>query len=264
MSEKIKSPIAIFIVLILVSLSLAGTGFYLLQQEKAKNTELQQQVDDLAIKQKVSETKLEEYKKTISQMELKSKASQDKIDSLAADLKAESAEKEKALDDVKKLTADLERQRRLSSDLDTKLVQAQDDVEKTQAQIKVLEGKRAQLEIKIKELETQTQKLNVQGGVDLGTVVVSPEGTPSAQTQKSKGLEGKILVVNKEYNFVVINLGSRDGVNANDIFSVYNNSNYIGDVKVSKAHDAMSAADFLSSDTKNQISEGDRVAQKTE
>jgi len=267
MSDKVKSPIAIFVVLILVSLSLAGTGFYLLQQEKVKSMSLQQQLDDLTIKQKITETKLEEYKKMISQLELKLKTSQAKIDTMTADLEKETAEKEKVLDEVMKLRVDLDKQKGLRSDLEAKLTQTQKDVEKTQAQIKDLENKKIQLETKIKELETQVQQAKTQAGVDLGTVVVGPEGTPSeqatAQAQQPKGLEGKVLVVNKEYNFVVINLGSRDGVNANDIFSIYHNNNYLGDVKVSKAHDAMSAADFLSSTTKDQISEGDRVVQKT-
>jgi predicted nuclease with TOPRIM domain len=189
---------------------------------------------------------------------------------LNASLEKETAEKENALDDIVKLKSDLEKQKDLRSELETKLTQKQKDVEKTQAQTKDLENKKTELETKIKDLEAQAQQAKTQAGVDLGTVVVGPEGTASIEaatqaqpSQQTKGLEGKVLVVNKEYNFMVINLGSRDGVSANDIFSIYHNNNYIGDVKVSKAHDAMSAADFLSSATKDQVSEGDRVAQKT-
>ncbi|MDD4981039.1 MAG: hypothetical protein PHC54_07270 [Candidatus Omnitrophica bacterium] len=267
MAEKIKSPIVIFIVLIMVSLSLAGTGFYLLQKEKAKTTSLQQQLDELTMKQRITETKLEEHKKAISQLEVKLKTSQAKIDTLTVDLDKETAEKQKALSEVDKLKADLEKQQGLRSDLETKLTQTQKDVEKTKTQLKDLEDRKAQLETKIKDLETQTQKTKAQQqqGVELGTIVVGPEGSPaeaSAVAQKPK-LEGKVLVVNKEYNFVVINLGSKDGVNVEDVFSIYHDNNYIGDVKVGKTHDAMSAADFLSSATKDQVSEGDRVVQKT-
>ena len=69
--------------------------------------------------------------------------------------------------------------------------------------------------------------------------------------------------MNKEYNFAVINLGSKDGVNVNDIFSIYHDNKYIGDVKVGKTHDSMSAADFVSASTKDLVSEGDRAVGKT-
>jgi len=69
-------------------------------------------------------------------------------------------------------------------------------------------------------------------------------------------------VVNKEYNFVVMNLGSRDGVTAGSEFSLYHNNQHVGDVKIEKVHDAMSAAGFLAPETKDKVSEGDRVVQK--
>lgn len=268
MTDKINSPIAIFIVLILVSLSLAGTGFYLLQKEKARSSDLQQQLDDLTIKQRIAETKLEEYKKTISQLELKLKTAQTQIDTLTTALDNETVEKQKALEEVEQLKADLEKQKGFRSDLETKLNETQKDVEKMQAQLKDSEDKKAQLEVKIKELETQAQQARAQG-VELGTIVVGPEDSASSEAvtappaEQVKGLEGKVLVVNKEYNFVVINLGNKDGVNVNDIFSIYHDNKYIGDVKVGKTHDSMSAADFISTSTKDLVSEGDRAAEKT-
>jgi len=62
----------------------------------------------------------------------------------------------------------------------------------------------------------------------------------------------------------VINLGSKDGVNIGDIFSVYRGNKYIGDIKVEKIHDSMSAAELVSSDIKNKIKEGDKVLEKTQ
>ena len=70
------------------------------------------------------------------------------------------------------------------------------------------------------------------------------------------------MVLNKEYNFAVINLGSTDGVNIGDLFSVYHNDKYIGDVKIEKVHDSMSAAGFESTAIKDNISEGDKVTQQ--
>ncbi|PIP20182.1 MAG: hypothetical protein COX40_06180 [Candidatus Omnitrophica bacterium CG23_combo_of_CG06-09_8_20_14_all_40_11] len=271
----------IFIILIVVSLSFAGAGFYLLQKEKTKNLSLQEELHSLKIKHNVVEIKLEEYKKTISQLELKLKDAQTSIDTLMGTLEQETKAKQEALDQVQQLKTDLQQQKGLRVDLETKLQQAQKDAEKTQAQLKEIESQKTELEAKIKELEVQVQQPQTQQqtqaqGVELGTIVVGPEGSSvpgqaasSVSTKQPKekavalSLEGKVLVVNKDYNFVVINLGSEDGVNSGDIFALYHNNKYIGDIKVEKIHESMSAADFTSASTKDAVSEGDRAVQKT-
>ena len=68
--------------------------------------------------------------------------------------------------------------------------------------------------------------------------------------------------INKEYNFAVLSFGSRDGINVGDLFSVYHNGNYIGDLRIEKLHDSMSAANFVTPDLKDKIAEGDKVVQK--
>lgn len=277
MSKEIKSPIAIFIILILVSLSFAGTVFILLQKEKTKNTILQEELDSLKIKQNAAETKLEEYKKTISQLDSKLKEAQTNIDTLSSTLEQETKAKQEALDEAQQLKIVLQQQKGLRADLETKLGQTQQDAEKAQARLKEIESRKAQLETKLKDLEAQVQQTQGQEqaqaqGVELGTIVVGPEASSvsgqaaSSLEPKEKAiasyLEGKILVVNKDYNFVVINLGSKDGVNAGDAFALYHNNKYIGDIKVEKIHESMSAADFTSASIKDVVSEGDKAVLK--
>ena len=60
----------------------------------------------------------------------------------------------------------------------------------------------------------------------------------------------------------MINLGSKDGINVGDIFSVYHDNKYLGDATVGKLHDAMASADFDSQEIKNKAREGDKVSQK--
>jgi hypothetical protein len=101
--------------------------------------------------------------------------------------------------------------------------------------------------------------------VELGTIVVSPEtaavsGSTKAPTAK---LEGKVLVVNKDYNFIVINLGNKDGIAIGNIFSVLRNNKNIGEVKVEKVHESMAAAGFVTDGLKDKVAEGDLVEQKS-
>ncbi|MFH0790495.1 MAG: hypothetical protein V2A64_02585 [Candidatus Omnitrophota bacterium] len=100
--------------------------------------------------------------------------------------------------------------------------------------------------------------------------VTKPEvvSAPKAEAKKtipasvSKELEGMVLVINKEYNFAVINLGSNEGAEVGDIFSVYHAGKYAGDVKVEKVHNSVSAAGFVSDDIKDKVNEGDKVIRK--
>lgn len=276
MADKVKAPVSviILIVLLVVSLCLAGVIFNSLQRERTKSLALQEELNNTKEIQKMLESKLEEAKRVVQGLESKLKDNIVQIDSLNKELRQERAQKEEALSGLQQLKGDLEQQKTLRSDLEKKFTQTQTDVKKMQSQLNALESKKTELETKIKELEGKS------GGVELGTIVVNPEvlgtspkkapASPAAkkQTEKSAAsvsaeLEGKILVVNKDYNFAVINLGSKDGIGIGNEFSVYHDNKYIGDVKVEKLHDSMAAADFISPNMKDKIIEGDRVVRKS-
>lgn len=277
MSDKTKSPILLLIVLIVVSLSLAGGVFYMLQKERAKNVSLQEELDDVKMKQKVTEAKLDESKKTISGLEIKMQEAKIQIDKISSEFQREKAAKEEALSQITQLKTDLEQQKTLKADLEKKLSQAQKDTDKIQAQLKDLSSKKTELEKKIKDLETQAKAAQDQG-VELGTVIVTPETgaavpiqsqavtKPAAEKQAAKNagaaFEGKVLVINKDYNFAVIDLGAKDGIAIGNTFSVLHNNKNIGEVKVEKVHDSMAAAGFVNPDLKDKISEGDKVVRK--
>ena len=287
MGNKAKVAVVILVVLFIFALALAGGGFYLFQQEHNKNIILQGQLDDLKERHRITENQLQESKKTVSDLEVKLKDAQSQIDSISGELKQEKASKEEALSKISQLNTDLQEQKTMRADLESKLTGAQDEISKSQTKLKDTDAQRAQLENKIKDLETQAR------GVELGKIVVTPEAKETKQKEmkanknaaKGKtakpieaatkaagenkavpanqaGLEGKILVVNNEYNFAVLNLGIRDGVNVGDLFSAYHGDNYIGDLKVEKLHDSMSAANFVNADLKDRIAEGDKVVQK--
>jgi len=275
MLEKGKIPIAALVILLVISLLLALGGLYSLQKEREKNLTLLEETEDIKTKQKITETKLEESKNTISGMEVKLQEAQTQIDTLTRDLGQGKADREEALSQIEQLKTELEQQKELRSNLENKLTQAQEEVNKMQSRLTDLESKKAELDSKVQDLQEQVQK------VELGKIVVGSEGAPAnpasttepeppvAAPQKAEtgpsasSMEGKILVVNRDYNFAVFNLGSRDNVSVSDIFSVYQDNKYLGDIKVSKVHDSMSAADFVSLDIKDKVREGDKVIPKT-
>lgn len=269
MTRRGSAAVIILIVLILISLSLAGGGFYLFKTEQAKGIELQAKLEEVNAQQRVTEARLKESERLVADMQLKIEEAKSQIDVLTTDLEAEKTTKEEAQDKLSQLKVDLEEQKDLRSDLEKKLTQAQDESRKAQAQLKELQEQKTTLESQKATLESKLKDLEERSDVELGRIVVTPETNvvvPSMpRTEKSTsglGLEGKVMVVNKDYNFAVINLGSEDGVELAQVFSIYHNGQYVGDAKIEKVHESMAAAGFGSSDLKDKVSEGDKVVQK--
>jgi outer membrane murein-binding lipoprotein Lpp len=274
MAGKGKVATIILAILVVISLSLTGGIYYLLQKEHAKNLALQQALDELNEKQKRVEEQLNQSKQTIVQLGNNLEEARTQIDNLNKELNQEKVVKEEALSQIKQLKSSLEQQKTLRADLESKLSLTQKDAEKIQARVKELESKKSELEARVTELEEKQKQ--AQAAVELGKVVVTPEGAlPSQETTENASViekaakaaapsefEGKVLVVNKEYDFVVINLGSKDGIGMGDIYSLYHGNQYLGDVKIEKIHDSMAAGGFLSPDIKNKVNEGDRVVKK--
>ncbi|MGA2774633.1 MAG: hypothetical protein ABSE81_01000 [Candidatus Omnitrophota bacterium] len=287
MGNKAKVAVLILIILFIAALALAGGVFYLLQQEHNKNVTLQGQLDDLKERQRITENQLQESIKTASDLNVKLKAVQEQLDSVSNELKQVKADKEAALNRVEEFKRYMGQANSERALLEGRLTVANEDIKKAQASLKDIQDQKTQLENKVKELQTQVQ------GIELGKIVVSPETKETAKKENKKlakekkgaaqkkapepkpaveenkaaaptgALEGKVLVINKEYNFAVLNLGSRDGINVGDSFSAYHNGNYIGDLVVEKLHDSMSAANFVNPDLKDKIAEGDKVMQKS-
>ncbi|MDP2911123.1 MAG: hypothetical protein Q8N76_02175, partial [Candidatus Omnitrophota bacterium] len=69
--------------------------------------------------------------------------------------------------------------------------------------------------------------------------------TPSLERIGEKaGLQGRIVTVNKEHNFVVIDLGKQDGIAIGNKFNVYRGQAFLGSVEIIQARDRIAAADI--------------------
>ena len=268
MNKRASTQIIALVVLIVISLAFAGTGFYLLQQERQKSLGLEEKLDEISTKQRITESRLDESKKLIVDLQLKYQEATDRINALTTDLEQEVKARLESEAKIEQMNADLNQQKELRSDLEGKLSKAQNDLMMTQGQLADLSQRKTELEAKVKDLEAKTQE------IELGKIIVSPEVAvpdPKAAAKKTTSkpaapkpvtYQGEVLVVNKEYSFAVINLGKKDKVELNQIYSVYRSNKYLGDIRIEKVHDTMSAAGFVTADLRNKIREGDKVAQK--
>jgi predicted RNase H-like nuclease (RuvC/YqgF family) len=268
MHRKGSILLPVLIALFIISLFAAAGVFYLYQKEFAQNIKLQAQVVELENRQRQTADQLEESKKVATELTLKLQEARSKMDSMSNELSQEKAAHLETSNKLEQLKDDLSNQKSLRQDLENKLAQLQEDSKQIKEQIRIMQEQKASLEQKIKNLEEGSSN------VELGKVVVNNEEVAPVNTNaaaaiparnvvlpSSNGLEGKVMIVNKEFNFVVINLGSKDKVKVGDEFLVYRSGRTVGEIKVEKVHEFMSAAGFPV-DLKDAIRENDTVKQK--
>lgn len=284
MYYKGKIILPVLIVLIIISLSFGGSSFYLYQKEHAKNIQLQEQISQLGDRQRATEKRLEDAKKTASELTLKLQEASSKVDTLTKEISQGKTAFTEASNKLEQFKSDLAQQKTLRQDLENKLKETQDEGKQIKEQLKIVQQQKTELEEKFKNMEAGS------GGVELGKVVVNggvpivdntAKGKSKAKAAKQKIAapavspadkdvkitapstvpDSKVMIVNKEFNFAVINLGSKDGVSVEDEFSITREGKYIGDLKVEKVHDSMSAAGFLP-ELKDLIKENDKITPK--
>ncbi len=268
MAGKPNGLVILIVVLLICSLGLGWYGFDLLQKEKAKVESLNEEIIVLTQKNKQAQIEIDDKKSKITALESQLQETNAELLTLRSSLEKEKSDKSQALSKVKELTDQISAKENEKATLEKKLTDSENTlrevdkrVKEMEEQLKSAEALKKDLEKKVLDLESKSQN------VELGKIVVNPDAPKGAEGSKSSGkpvkaLEGKILVVNKDYKFAVINLGSKDGVSVGSIFSVTHNNKNVGDVKVEKVHENMSAAGFVTLELKDKLAEGDSVALK--
>ncbi|MCM8789675.1 MAG: hypothetical protein NC916_01450 [Candidatus Omnitrophica bacterium] len=284
MNKKGGVVLPFLIILLLVMLSLSGASIYLLQKERSEKMTLRAELDTTEVKYKKASLELDDAKKQIATLNNQLNDANKKIQFISQELEDEKLAREVAFSNIEQLKTELENEKELRVNLENKLKQSEEDAAKINEQLNQLVAQKSQLEAKLKDLEAK----NAQAQVELGKIVVGQSLEPAVEAEvveqqspkqetppkqetsakqrkikiKSNLKEGKVLVVNRDYKFVVINLGSKDKVSIGDIYSIYHENNYLGDVKVEKVHESMAAAGFMSEDIVDKVSEEDKVVEK--
>jgi chromosome segregation ATPase len=107
-----------------------------------------------------------------------------------------------------------------------------------------------QLEEKAKPLETEKES------VELTPIVVRPQKV-SVSSEEIAGLIGKVLAVNRENNFIIVDLGEDSGVKIGNIFTVYRQDQPVAEVVVIQTRKDISACEIKKENTPIQL--GDTI-----
>jgi len=212
---------------------------------EAENADLEQQLQQIRQSKQEVETELARIKG-----ELEQAAQQLAEERRAKQLLANAVDERQR--EIDRLGKDLEQIRTERTALTDQLAQSQKDRDAVQTQLADLERAKTELETKVLELSAHPT-------VELDKVVVTNAPPFGMSATPTSAVQGQVIVVNREYDFIVINLGKQQGLEIGQEFQIVRGQEVLGRVKVEKVYDELSAAAILPDSNKDAIREGDLV-----
>lgn len=128
------------------------------------------------------------------------------------------------------------------------LSKVREDYQKLSQELEILQQKYSDLEQGFQPLESAPERLRTE--VELPPVVVSSE-----PRQK-----GKVLVVNRDFNFIVVDMGYQDKLDKGAFLALTRGGKPVARVQADKIYDQFSACTITEESKSNPIQEGDLVA----
>lgn len=264
-----KLLVPLLAVLSVSALGVAGVALVLKEQERqarlvseqelknfrTKNQELAQQVEELESLKATMESDLSKTRQELTKSQ----------EQLAQEIEAQEAlarsvnEREQ---EIARLTKDLEQARSEAKQATTQMSQLQSERDAMKQQMDDLQQAKGDLESKVMELAdrptVELEKVLVTNEEKFLDAPVSAASMTSALSAPS-GRSGEVVVINREYDFIVMNLGKNHGLAIGQEFQIVRGEQVLGRVKVEKVYDELSAAAILPDSQKDTIREGDVV-----
>ena len=150
-------------------------------------------------------------------------------------------------DDLAERTAELARANQQISDLERDKANLQSRLDDMELQIAELEEEKLELAETIADQQALIEEYEAELFADDDAI-----GTPP-------GLAGRILVVNPDWNFVILNVGRQQGLSLNTEMLVHREESLVGRVRVSDVKDEVAVAEILEDWQQVPLREGDHV-----
>ena len=273
-----KMLVPLLSVLAALAMGVAAVAIYLQMQEREKRIARERELQLTLAENDSLKTHLQETEQAKAKTEEElGRAKKDLGQAKEELVKAVEAQEQltKSIEDrereINRLTKDMAQAKDRTEQIASQLSGVQRERDDVKRQISDLERAKNQLESKVLELSSaQQQQTAAQPTVELDKVFVTntPQpiiGTPASGTilpvtaSSGSDSDGQVVVVNREYDFVVMNLGKNHGLSIGQEFQIVRGAQVLGRVKVEKVYDELSAAAILPDSQKNNIREGDAV-----
>jgi len=247
-------------------------------------TDLSLQVDNLRTELKKFNTDNEQLRKDLevltrekNEVQQQLEYNQKTFDNITSQLVLEKGTKFKIQDELRPIKNENISLRRQLKKLTNYKINLEGQLQQLKQEKSELQRRLDEIELFLQDRLSRTKETNIRskldtlrsGGIDTGAsgiqrkesielppIVVRPQGEisgvgspqPEAPLVEERGAQvhagGSVLGVNKENNFVVINLGRNAGIKAGDIFQVYKESKAIATIEVIQVRESLSACNI--------------------
>jgi len=243
----------VIIVVILVVLAAAGAAAYFMvgmRQETEKIDSMKKEIEIISNERLTVMNQIEEIKQEEKVLNSELREYTAKIEEFGDEHSSLTTERNnfiQALSEKEKILSDLNdelvylanEETALERDLD----KAKADYQEALDEIESARAEKAMLEEKIQS------RGGPAGGVELKKIVV----------KMAPAKEGRVIEINKEYNFAIINLGEKDDVKSGETLKIYRRDSLIAEAVIENVYDDMSSVILFDDFSDIQLVTGDIV-----
>ncbi|MDP2981615.1 MAG: hypothetical protein Q8N67_06120 [Candidatus Omnitrophota bacterium] len=259
MSKTFKIILILLVVASVGFASMAVIGFMGKEREYMKRLFVEDKLAVTLKDKKNLETELEAAKSAKEQSEAKIVKIEEKFKELSSqldDMKQKSeygaAELDAKKTELAKIKIDLDNERKEKLAISKKLESLQADYDKAKRESLKLADEKIYLEKKIVELQEKQS-------VNLDKIVVNSNEGTSVNRVPNQAMQGKVLVVNKEYSFIVTDIGQDKNIQKGVKFDVMDGAKFLGQAEIDKVYDTMSSATILPGAKINDMKKGNVI-----
>ena len=269
MRQTGKALVPLLGVLAVLAMAVAAVAIVLQMQEHDKRLVKEQELrvalaenDDLKARLEDAQQAKSKVEEELGRLQKEFSQTQEKLAKAIEAQEILSRSVEDREKEIGRLTKDLEQTRTQQKEVAAQFSELQMERETMKRQLADLEKAKGDLETKVTELSGQPT-------VELDKVLVTNAQAPAgaagggsaapSSEQAGTPASGRVMVVNREYDFIVMNLGKNHGLSVGQEFQIVRGNEVLGKVKVEKVYDELSAAAILPESRKDSIREGDTV-----
>lgn len=261
MSKTFKIVLVLLVIVSVVFAAIAVIGFMGKEREYMKRLIVEDKLAATLKEKRSLEKELESAKSIKDQAEAKILKTEEKFKELSSELDEAKQKNEFASQELEakkaelaKIKVDLENEKKEKLSISKKLESLQVDYDKAKKEASRLASEKIDLEKRMLELREKQS-------VNLDKIVVnSNEEDAGSEAQAPKeAMQGRILVVNREYSFIVTDIGQNKDVKKGMKFDVMDGSKFLGQAEIDKVYDSMSSATVLPGAKINEMKKGNVI-----
>ena len=267
-SGKVITVFSVIVAILLVTLT--AISIFYTTKEKEKRQAAEHDLADSRSSVLALTAQVDELKKNNLLLREKTKESDNKINDLSDELELGQGLREEMKKEVASLKEELDKVNKtkdqIKESFNKEISDAKAKIAELESQLALEKNNVQKYEAKFNNLKDSVNDVaqhepakktephvmvvgNAKNGVNLDKIVVVP----------GEGADGKILSVDQETNFAIVNMGENHGVKMGDVMAVYRGNSYLGDIKITRLQPEMAAADFVPPFNSTQAKKDDQV-----